>query len=300
MTVGSGELAIIGSQALGELGPHEGPATLLPWHWYYQLPTMAFWAFAIVPLVLFKENRRGRAWAIFIPLLVVVLVCGLFSNLCSALSPASTAGGLPGFVVTMATAWSIVWLVAQRLVTRSWIFTCLLVLLVMSAVGLLSSACNFEISDWASAIGPGVYFLLIACSFVLPMALSGRLCRKTYSPGRFMAWLLLWTVLAPSLGMTILIGGISLCMAATVGQAGMLHLLIILPWVALMSCAWGFLLYLLNLPFMFLAFYNSFYRRRFCYVFGLVEAGSPFAAHVPDDKTGAGLHPKPHPEGEAT
>ena len=41
------------------------------------------------------------------------------------------------------------------------------------------------------------------------------------------------------------------------------------PVMALMGGIYGVLLYLMNLPFMLLAFRNSFYRERFCKVFGL-------------------------------
>ncbi len=44
-----------------------------------------------------------------------------------------------------------------------------------------------------------------------------------------------------------------------------------------MGGRYGVVLYLLNLPFMLLAFHNSFYRERFCKVFGLQPAPDPAA-----------------------
>ena len=193
-----------------------------------------------------------------------------------------------GLVVTLATGWAIVWLMAQRLSTRSWFFTCLLVFFVMLAVGLLSYACSFGgtfgDSGYSLLLGLGVYYALITVSLLLPMAIAGRCCGKAYAPGRFMAWLFLCMLLAPSVGMTILVGGLVIF-------TGDMHMLLAVPVAALMGGVWGVMLYLLNLPFMLLAFRNGFYRQRFCRVFGLVEPGSPFAA--PRTREREGRRPSP-------
>jgi hypothetical protein len=237
-----------------------------------------------LPLLLVKENRRRQAWAILIPLVAIVLIYGMLAGTASRASAVEMVRCL---VVTLVTAWAVVWLLAHRLSTRSWILTCLLAFLVMLATGLLSYVCNFGLSDYENLTGLGVYFSVAALALVLPMAISGRCCRRVYAPGRFMAWLLLWMALVLCLGMVVVLGGVALFFEQR-SWAGMMHLLVAVPFVALMGGIWGIAFYVLNLPFMLLAFRSSFYRERFCHVLGLANAPLPTAEPAAEDETGLG------------
>ena len=246
------------------MGPREGPPTKFAWQWYYHLPSLVFWGLVILPLVLVKENRCWRAWAILIPLVAILLIFRTIANLIS-LSPATTEGlGTP--LATLATAWAIVWLLAPWLPPRHWVLAVVCALIVMLATGLLSYACSvgLEYSDILPTLV--IYYAIASLGLLLPMAVSGRFCRKAYSPGAYMAWLLLWTVLTLMVGMFMFA-------IWTAFLASSLHILILAPIIVVVAGGvGGTVLYLLNLPFMLLAFGNSFYRARFCHVFGLQAA----------------------------
>lgn len=200
----------------------------------------------------------------------------MIANLFSA-SP-TTVETMAAFVGTLATAWAVVWLVADRIKNRCGRLGFLWALLVMLAVGLLSYLANSGLPD-ASSLPPRlVYYGIALASLLAPMFISGRCCRKVYSPKRFMIWLLLWSALAPAVAMFVLIGGMTLLAGAIIGGTSMIHQLAVVPMVVLMGGIWGICLYFVNLPFMLLIFRNTLYRDRFYRAFGLPVTGrSPFA-----------------------
>ena len=145
----------------------------------------------------------------------------------------------------------------------------------MLAVGLLSYVCDGRALKLENLAPLSIYYVVFALALLLPMSLSSRCCGKVYAPRRFMLWLLLWTPLTLAAVMLLFFGGVALFVGLSTGQQGLLHILIIVPMIALMSGIYGVLLYLINLPFMLLAFRSSFYRERFCKVFGLQPAADP-------------------------
>ncbi len=130
----------------------------------------------------------------------------------------------------------------------------------MLATGLLLCWCNYGL------VADEVVLLLMfhsvaSFSLVLSMALTGRFRRKTGLSTSFAVWLLPWTVFPLILGMFILLIGLHFFQGDSI-MDGLLDFLSI-------GAIGGIVLYLLNLPFMLLAFRSPFYRRRFCAVFGL-------------------------------
>jgi hypothetical protein len=254
---------------LGKSGTRAGPPTVFPWRWYYHLASVAFWALVILPLVLIKENRRFQAWAILIPLLVIVVVCQMLANLIA--NPSAEAEGFHTFVVTLATAWAMVWLVGFWVASRHRSLMLPVAVLVMLAVGLLSYLCDGRALNFEN-VGPSAYYIVSVLALLLPLLLSSRSCRKVYSPQRFMLWLWLWMPLTLAGVLVLGAGGLFLFMDVTTGLLGLAHILIMMPFAALMGGLCGVLLYLLNLPFMLMAFRSPFYHQRFCKVFGLQAA----------------------------
>jgi hypothetical protein len=270
LSVGSSELQIIPSQELGKAGMREGPPTVFAWRWYYHLVSLAFWALVVLPALLVKENRRWQAWTILIPLGLIVVICQMLAGLGSQ---AATAEGLQTFFVTLATAWAAVWLLGFWFASRHGRLRLAAAVTVMLAVGLLSYVCDSGVLKLESLAPLSVPYVGFALALMLPMSLSGWCCRRVYSPRRFMLWLLLWMPVLLAGVMLLFVGGLTLVMGVTAGPAGAFtHILIMVPVMALMGGIYGVLLYLMNLPFMLLAFRNSFYRERFCKVFGLQPA----------------------------
>lgn len=253
MSVGNGPLVIATRHEVHGHGLVTGSPVIFAWQWYYHLPSLAFWMLALVPLVVWKENRRLQAWAMLPALLVVLLGCRMLANLLS-LSPA-VAEGFTGFVGATATGWAIVWLVSPWLVERAPGSRSLWALGLMTGVGLLWSLVN---EGWSERLLPGAIQHGLAAALLLSaMALASRFCGRVCAPGRFMAWLALQMALLPALL------AIPLAIFAAVAARSPMMLLMGISLMILGALAGG-LLYLANLPFMFVAFRTDLYRRRMC------------------------------------
>lgn len=272
LTIGTSELSIVSSQELGELGDREGSPTVFQWRWYYHLPSLTLWALVVLPLVLVRENRCLRAWAILIPLMVVLAIFQMTASLFSFSS--TNTEFLGTMVASLASGWAIIWLLAHWLSPRRWLLAVVLALIVMLAAGLLSYGCNYGFTD--DIVVPLLIFHCVASfSLLLSMALTGRFRRKAHLSASFMVWLLLWTVVSSTLGMLMLMIGLSLFQEVPRIDTDLLLQ------VLLFGSIGGTALYLLNLPFMLLAFRSRFYRQRFCAVFGLQYARPRVVNDVP-------------------
>lgn len=269
MSVGNDELRIVGSCAMGELGPSESQPVFFHWRWYYHVPTWPLWTLILLLLVVPKPNRNRQAWLILLPLGLVLLVWRMPFTLLGA--PASITETFGFFVVTGTMAWSAVWLLGQWLSTRYRIFTFLLLAAVMLAFGLFSYACQFEDTrQWARL---SFYYVLWVLIPLLAMMLSGYHCRRIYSSRRFLLRLLVWIGVFP-LGLLLVFAAIALAMG------GGPPLAVLVP-ISMMWLLLAGILYLVNLPFLILAFNSPFYRERFERVFRVAKAagsadGNPF------------------------
>ncbi len=223
-------------------------------------------ALVVLPLVLIKENRRLQAWAILIPLFVVIVICHMLATLIFPQS--ATAEEFCIFSVTLVTAWAMVWLVGFWFASRHQRVAITSALSIMAAVGLLSYVCNGGNLRLEGLALLTIYYTIDASGLMLPMALGGRCCRKVYSPRRFMSWLFLWTLVTAAAGMFLFFGGFAIYAGPAAGPLTMA----VVAMAALLGGIFGVALYLLNLPFMLLAFRNSLYRERFCKVFRLQPA----------------------------
>jgi hypothetical protein len=264
--LGDGELRIIASQDIGSLGPKEGTPVLFHWRWYYSVPTLPIWALILLLLILPKANRQAQAWLILIPLGLVLVVWRMPATLLSV--PDGPTETLGFYVASVAMAWSTVWLLGDWLAAGNRIVTFFLALGTMLAVGLLSYYCHYENAD-------GLVSSLTSCGMaaaivLLAMMWSSAICRKGYTPRGFSLWLLLWTGVA-ALGVLLSVAAISTIVV-----------MILQPWIeiaaqlarmaivaAIASAFVGGILYVLNLPFLILAFKSPFYRDRFESIFRL-------------------------------
>ena len=222
-------------------------------------------------LVLVKPNRRAQAWLILLPVLAVALGGSLFARLLSM--PPSAADGFGGFLVALAASWAAVWLLAPWLAPRRVAAAIALALVVMLAVGAVYflSVCDFGLIDesrmWIVIHVAGAIALLVAT------ALAARRCRSGYRPRRYMAWLLLWMLVVPMLSIPVatLVTGLF----AGGGVMEFVAMLVMAAFSSIIGGAMlGVVLYLLNLPFLFLALRNPFYGERFQSVLRLTPAAA--------------------------
>jgi hypothetical protein len=269
LSVGSGPLTITARQSY-QKAVISAPAIVFAWQWYYHLPSLAFWVLALVPLVLVKENRRPQAWSIVAVLLAMVLAGRMILNLFSA-SPA-TVESFGTAVGTLATAWTIVWLLGPWF--RGWVFIPGLAL--MLAIDALSCLGNFG-GQWPEASGQFIAYAMASLALLLPMSLASRLCRCEYPTGWFKGLTLLWSAALGAGGMLVVMA----IPALAAGNPGMWVFMVIGALIG--GSIAGVLIYLVNLPFLILATAVPFYRQRFLCMWGFRQPhpGTQPASELP-------------------
>jgi hypothetical protein len=242
----------VASQPLGELGSSESEPVCFEWRWHYHVPSLPLWGLIGLLLVVPKANRRLQAWLILLPLGLVLLVWRMPLALLGA-QPASAEEIISFFVVSLAMGWSAVWLLGHWLGVRSRLLTLLLILAVMGPTGVLSYCCLIEDSTYLTPLV--IYFGLSSCTLALAMLLTGWCCRRSCSLLRFLLWLAVWLGVCA----LVLVFGLLLVAAAFGGPKSLLEFLGVFGG---MSAFLAVTLYLLDLPFLILAFNNPFYRQR--------------------------------------
>lgn len=274
MTIGSGELTVVASHDLGAAGVRTSTPVVFAWHWYYHLSSLGFWALALVPLVLVRENRQLPAWTILLPLVAILLLSRMTAAL-FMLGPAATER-FGSFVGTLATAWTIVWLLGPWFARmRGWLAFCGAAT-VMVGIGVVSYLGDFGLVHDSGWMPRAILYSIAAFGLLASMALSGLLCRRIYSLGRFMSRLFAWMLLAV---VSPLLVTLTIAFLANLeegrGGLGIAFLAVLVPTYLMIGGIASAVLYLFNLPFMLVAMRSPFYRQRFCQVFRLPESAGP-------------------------
>jgi len=276
VSVLSGPLSIVASFDLGTYGHGETEPILVEWHWYYHfLPHCAGWILIIALLFLVKENRSWQAWTILI----------LFFPWSEVIVPwFGRVNRMPreeiAFLQAIGVAWTAVWLLGPWLARCRPKFAAAVALVPVCSVG-IAIQYWFQQSLLGLLREPG--WLIASVVVFLPLltayALSAHCCRKSYHRWRFMLWLLFWVVVG--FAVVVIICSISVLLWRTDlpprGSSDFLMALIVGP------LAIGISAYLLNLPFMILAFFCPLYRERFHKVLRLPRCLPP--AHIAPEGT---------------
>jgi hypothetical protein len=260
-----GPLSVVASFDLGAYGPNETEPIQVEWHWYSHFwPQGAGWILILVLLILVKENRSWQAWIVLI----------LFFALAELFVPwVGHSERMPrdeiAFFRAIIVAWTAAWLLGP------WLAKCrpaVAFVLVLGQALLIGMAVQYSFRQ--SLLRDPLSLVVFATMFFpLPtaFALSGLCCRRTYRPWRFMLWLVPWLVVGFAVG----------CILCTVGvlvwgedlphgdPSDVLFFLTVGPLV------FATVAYLLNLPFMVLAFLCPPYRERFRKVLRLPECLPP-------------------------
>lgn len=272
MSVGDDELRIVASQSIGSSNPTQSTPVVLHWRWYYHIPALALWTLVFLTLVVPKANRHRQAWLILVPLGLVLLVWRMPLTLLSA--PDATVESLGFYIVSGTMAWSLVWLLGNRLACRSRKASFFLIVGTTLAVGLLSYYCHFGDAD--NLLSSIVAYGMPGVTLTLAMMLSSWACGEKCSPARFCVWLLLWTG-ALSLAMLVSYAAISLIALAVAHPSYqfLAHFAVLLISVVIASVFLTGIVYVLNLPFLILVFKCPFYRERFENLFHVKLNGEP-------------------------
>ena len=266
-----GPLAIVASQDIGSLGPPESSPASIHWRWYYHCPALGLWVLLAALLIVVKPNRRLQAWLIWLPVLAVSLGWSMLARLLFMPPQGAEPGG--DFFATLAASWAAVWLLAPWLAGRRVATALAVALLTMLCAGGL-----FYLSAYDMDSAEGRDFSLIlypaaALALLLATALTARFCRQAYRPRRFLAWLLLWTLVVPIVSIPV----VAIVTGVLAGE-GLLDFAVMLvmavfPWL-IGGAVLGGALYLVNLPFLLLAMRNAFFGARFQDVLRLTPAVS--------------------------
>jgi len=203
---------------------------------------------------------------IFIPLGLVLLVWRMPLTLLGVSDASTERIGFLAVSVTM--AWTMVWLLGHWLKCSHRIATFFLILGPMVTASLLSYYSHAKNIDWNSITGYGFCVLVL----LLAMMFNSHFCRKRCTPRQFLGWLILWNGLVAWLVMLTFFVALTATMLV-IHPNSQLHVWELMASAAIIpaveSLTLGSSLYLLNLPFLILAFKSPFYRERFESLFGV-------------------------------
>jgi hypothetical protein len=257
VTVGSGELRFVASQPLAASIAVEGRPVVLRWSWLDSASSLAPWALIAVLLVVPRENRRRQAWLILIPLALLIGLWDMPFRLLSV--PVSSAEVFGFLVAALATGLGAVWLLGERIAAGSRTRTFLLALAVMLAAGGTAYVADYGPSVSDDTLPMLIVFGVLGLIVLAATSLAARCCGTRYRRGPFMAWLALWM---PVVAAAILLCYVAVILLLVIRQ-GPGEFILALASVSVGALVVGGVSYLVNLPFMILAFKCPFYDDRF-------------------------------------
>lgn len=264
--------AISSSEDIGSLGIKKGTATIYPWKWYYSAPALGSWIVLALVILLVRDNRDPRVLLIFIPIFLIRLLWSLFLPILGVPSSVLVVFGM--LVDALVAGIAVLWLLAYKLGNRNRFVSFLLALIVLVAATIVAI---MSYQAWLSGVDFEILVVqaLGIVTMLLVFVLAGWRCRKRYGPWRFMLWLALWT-------MVISLVGMSTFFLISVRPSG-IELIQQIPEVLVAGLIFAVCIYMLNLPFMILAFVTPFFRERFYAYFHLksMPISSPSGTEKP-------------------
>lgn len=202
-----------------------------------------------------KENRQRQTWLIFVPVAVVAVVARMATRLLSVPDDAAEWFGIA--VMSLAVAWAALWLSGHRLAGRHGAVRFIAALVLMLAVGGLSVVSHLGLDNTDDLLNVSISHAVASTVLLLGMMRSGRSCRDGFRRGKFMRRL--FSTMAV---VALLPAVVTSVLWAILGGFGSFALIVLVQ-LSIMGIAVAGMLYLLNLPFMLLAFNSPFYAARF-------------------------------------
>jgi len=252
--------AISSSYDIGSLGIKEGTATIYSWKWYHSVPALALWIILALAILLVRGNRDPRVLLIFIPIFLVHLLWSQFQSILGA--PSDVLAVFSALIDALAIGMAVLLLLAYKLGNRNRFVSFLLALIVLVAATIVAIV---SYQAWSSGMAFEICVIqaLGIVTMLLVFVLAGWCCRKRYGPWRFMLWLALWTIVIS------LVAIITYFLISEGPSDPLEELIRQLPQVLLVALIFAFCIYVLNLPFMILAFVTPFFSERFYAYFHL-------------------------------
>jgi hypothetical protein len=151
---------------------------------------------------------------------------------------------------------AMLWLLAHKLGNRNRFITFILALIVMIFISIVGQVTYGEFSEQTIIFLFFIIFLSLA--LLISFVLAGWRCRDKYTGLRFILWLALWSVIASLITMMVF-----MVVTMVIQRPPLDMLKSILFQVLIVGLVTGLILYIINLPFMILAFCSPFFRERF-------------------------------------
>jgi hypothetical protein len=255
----------VASADLGGLGSKEGTPVAYTWAPSNVLPYVLPWL-AVLLLLLLKRNRCAQAWWVWLPLLgVTALQLGLRPVF--DFVPSNPLEAMGDLITALAFGFTAVWLVSPYLGHKPRI---LAFLGILATCGIFGAAVYAVRSEWGEnsleAVGFLAFLAFSALLLALAITLASLMCRHRYGPLRFLLWLIGWLVAG-----WLVVASPFFLFALASGAASDAPVLGLLS--GILALASG--TFLIVLPFLLLAFANTFYRERFLELLQLPGAQPP-------------------------
>ena len=251
-----GELRFVSSSDIGDLGLSQGLVVVYKWRWYHSIPSLTLWLVLAAALILIKANRTPRVLLILVPLLIVNVLWFLLTQIMDF----NSSAGVEMFNMmfnSLVAGVTFLWLFAPKLGRfNPWIafFLAFALIAVLFLVGIVSYL-GLDFSQ--DAVVALAMLAVLTLAMLLGFVLAGRCCRKRYGPVRFMLWLAVWMVVVCLASMLVFYAIVFIIQQAPIPISTILFV------AAIVGLVLGVCLYVINLPYMILALWNSFFRERF-------------------------------------
>ncbi len=271
--IGNASLRLVATRELGDLGPSKTEPIVIEWRWYYHLPSLAIWIVVACLFVFVKENRNWQAGTILVP---AILLAGVGWPLLVSWVPQWR--GVFCFVPdedqadfafrSLIGAWTALWLMAPWLARRriSVAIICAMAFLLLFGVAAHTIAFSGALSvspstlSWLRSLDAGIlWYGTTALALLLGLVFGAVACQDKLRPRRFLLWGLLGMLVAAFVGTSAEVYSLYFAMAVQ-GRSLPILLLILGPVVG--SLAVAVFVFLVNLPFLYLACLVPCYRDR--------------------------------------
>ncbi len=254
MTV-SGELRIVPTANLGDLGPDEGDEVTYSWIWYYHLPNLLLWLVLIAALIFVKGNHNPQALLILIPFIIVNILWIIFKKVMSMPLAESYLYYMVFNSFTVGIA--VLWLLGHILGKLNGIVVFLTALAIMIVIGILCLISYGCVEFSNQTIGVIALQAILILSLLPGFALTRWRCRKRYGNIRFMLNLGFWIMIFCFINVIVTFFVVSTFQNSSVSIGT------ILPMLLISGLVIGVFVNVAVFPFMILAIRNPFFRERF-------------------------------------
>ena len=228
----------------------------LQWRWFFKL---VLWVLLVLVLFLLKENRNLKVFWIVVPLITVLVLRAIFSQLIP--SDFFKEGINPVLIINFSLGLCLLFLLGERIARFKWVVPFGVSLVVFAAAGLIGMMDTCKgFYDGAAQVFFATYSSW-ALTLILGVTFTSLHCRKHYSNKRFLLFMLMWTIILKII--------LDAAVAAITWGFDVLYEYFI--WILIFSFVMSIVQYLFVLPFWMLAFKNSIMNQRFWAVLKLPD-----------------------------